>query len=43
MAMRLDIYLATHHGLTRNKAQQLIATDLVRVDHRICNKASFPV
>lgn len=43
MAMRLDIYLATHHGLTRNKAQQLIATDLVLVNAKICNKSAFQV
>lgn len=41
--MRLDIYLATHHGLTRNRAQQLIAADLVFVNAKICNKASFSV
>ena len=41
--MRLDIYLATHHSITRNKAQQLIATDLVLVDNRLCNKASFHI
>jgi 23S rRNA (cytidine1920-2'-O)/16S rRNA (cytidine1409-2'-O)-methyltransferase len=41
--MRLDIYLATHHGVTRNRAQQLIATDLVLVNNRVCNKASFQV
>ena len=41
--MRLDIYLATHHGITRNKAQQLITTDLVLVNGRICNKASFHI
>lgn len=41
--MRLDIYLATHHGLTRNRAQQLIATDLVLIDAKICNKSSYIV
>lgn len=41
--MRLDIYLATHHNMTRNRAQQLIATDLVLVNRRVCNKASFAV
>ncbi len=41
--MRLDIYLATHHGITRNKAQQLITADLVLVDNRVCNKASFHI
>ncbi len=39
--MRLDQYLVKHHHLTRNRAQQLIATDLILVDSRICNKASF--
>lgn len=43
MAMRLDIYLATYHNVTRNRAQQLIATDLVLVDAKICNKASYIV
>jgi 23S rRNA (cytidine1920-2'-O)/16S rRNA (cytidine1409-2'-O)-methyltransferase len=38
--MRLDQYLAHHHALTRNKAQQLIATDLITVNQRICNKSS---
>ena len=41
--MRLDIYLAIHHGITRNKAQQLITADLVLVDNRVCNKASFHI
>lgn len=41
--MRLDIYLAAHHGITRNKAQQLIATDLVCVSGKICNKASYQI
>ena len=41
--MRLDQYLVLHHGLTRNKAQQLIATDLVCVNAKICNKASFQI
>ncbi len=41
--MRLDTYLATYHNVTRNRAQQLIATDLILVNHRVCNKASFQV
>ncbi len=41
--MRLDIYLATHHGITRNKAQQLITAGLIAVNSRLCNKASFQV
>lgn len=39
--MRLDIYLASHHGITRNKAQQLILAGLVSVNTKICIKASF--
>ncbi len=38
--MRLDHYLVLHHGLTRNKAQQLIRSDLISVDAKICNKQS---
>jgi predicted rRNA methylase YqxC with S4 and FtsJ domains len=38
--MRLDQYLVLHHHITRNKAQQLIATDLILVDALICNKSS---
>lgn len=38
--MRLDHYLVLHHGLTRNKAQQLIKSDLISVDAKICNKSS---
>jgi predicted rRNA methylase YqxC with S4 and FtsJ domains len=43
MGMRLDQYLVAHHGITRNKAQQLIKTSLVTVDANICNKPSFIV
>jgi predicted rRNA methylase YqxC with S4 and FtsJ domains len=41
--MRLDQYLVLHHGLTRNKAQQLIITDLICVNTKICNKSSFQI
>ena len=41
--MRLDHYLVAHHGVTRNKAQQLIKTDLITVDANICNKPAFTV
>jgi predicted rRNA methylase YqxC with S4 and FtsJ domains len=40
MAMRLDQYLVLQHHFTRNKAQQLISTDLVSLNGKICNKAS---
>ncbi|MBP9780181.1 TlyA family RNA methyltransferase [Candidatus Gracilibacteria bacterium] len=38
--MRLDQYLVSQYGFTRNKSQQLIAVGLVMVDKKICNKAS---
>ena len=38
--MRLDHYLVLHHSLTRNKAQQLIKSDLISIDAKICNKSS---
>lgn len=41
--MRLDLYLAQHHGLTRNKAQQLIGSDLILVNGKICIKTSQSV
>jgi predicted rRNA methylase YqxC with S4 and FtsJ domains len=43
MAMRLDQYLVVHHGITRNKSQQLIKSDLVTIDAKICNKPAFGV
>ena len=43
MAMRIDQYLVTHFGFTRNKAQQLISTDLILINAKICNKSSFQV
>lgn len=43
MAMRLDQYIAFHHGFTRNKAQQLIIAGLVSVNAKICKKASTPI
>lgn len=43
VAMRLDQYLVLHHAITRNKAQQLISTDLVLVNAKICNKSSFQI
>lgn len=41
--MRLDQYLVLHHGLTRNKAQQLIVSDLIVVNGKICKKSSFQI
>lgn len=41
--MRLDHYLVAHHGITRNKAGQLIKSDLVTIDAKICNKTAFAV
>ena len=41
--MRLDQYLVLHHGLTRNKAQQLITSELVFVNGKICNKQSYHI
>ncbi len=38
--MRLDQYLVSQYGFTRNKSQQLIVLGLVTVDKKICNKAS---
>lgn len=43
MAMRLDQYLVTAYQFTRNKAQQLILTNLVSLDGKICNKSSQSV
>jgi 23S rRNA (cytidine1920-2'-O)/16S rRNA (cytidine1409-2'-O)-methyltransferase len=43
MAMRLDQYLVSHHAITRNKARQLIESDLISVDGRICSKVSAPI
>lgn len=43
MATRLDQYLVIHHHFTRNKAQQLISSELVLLDQKICTKASQPV
>jgi predicted rRNA methylase YqxC with S4 and FtsJ domains len=40
MVMRLDQYLVQHHNFTRNKAQQLISSDLILVNSKICNKTS---
>ncbi len=41
--MRLDKYLVLHHGFTRNKAQYLIESRLIRVDGKIIQKASHDV
>ncbi|NRH20652.1 TlyA family RNA methyltransferase [Candidatus Gracilibacteria bacterium] len=38
--MRLDQYLVIHHHFTRNKAQQLISSELIVLDKKICTKAS---
>ena len=38
--MRLDQYLVIHHHFTRNKAQQLISSELIILDQKICTKAS---
>ncbi len=43
MAMRLDQYLSQHHNLTRNKAQQLISSDLILVNGKTCNKTSHSI
>lgn len=43
MVMRLDHYLVLHQSLTRNKAQQIIASNLVSIDAKICNKPSYDV
>lgn len=41
--MRLDQYLVLHHGLTRNKAQQLIIAGLVSIDSKVYTKVSYKV
>jgi predicted rRNA methylase YqxC with S4 and FtsJ domains len=41
--MRLDHYLVAHHGITRNRAQQLIKSNLVTINTKTCNKSSFIV
>ena len=41
--MRLDQYLVNTFGFTRNKAQQLIDTDLVFLNAKICNKSSLQI
>lgn len=41
--MRLDIFLATHHGLSRNRAKQLIEAGLVFLHGNICTKVSEEV
>lgn len=43
MVMRLDQYLVQTYQFTRNKAQQLIDTDLVLVNAKICNKYSYTI
>ncbi len=41
--MRLDQYLVSTFGITRNKAQQLINTGLVFLNAKICNKSSVQI
>lgn len=41
--MRLDQYLVNTYNFTRNKAQQLIDTDLILVNAKICNKYSYNI
>ncbi len=43
MAMRLDQYIVKHHDFTRNKAQQLILSDLILVNGKTCKKPSQPI
>lgn len=41
--MRLDKYLVLHFGFTRNKAQYLIESGLIRVGGKLIQKASYDV
>lgn len=41
--MRLDQYLVSQHGFTRNKSQQLIELGLVMVDGKVQSKASLSI
>lgn len=41
--MRIDQYLTTRYGFTRNKAQQLIKNGLISIDGIIRTKTAFEV